>query len=198
MYMATPRGDGPWPGVVVIHGVLVMSQDLRNQADWLSDAGDLAAAPDLFHGRARWAGIASVIRDAPAGKGRSYDNIEAVRSELAARQACTGAIGVVGFCMGGGFALMLAPDRGFAASSVNYGTDPKAMYTADFISQACPVVGSFGGKDRVLRGAAGHLEDALGAAGVPRDPDRKAGEIVLSTTGRKCEDPSTSGTPVRS
>ncbi len=169
VYVSTPSGEGPWPGVVVIHDVLGMNQDLRNQADWLAGEGYLAAAPDLFHGRPRATGIISVTRHAVTGKGRPYDDIEAVRASLAARKECTGAIGVIGFCMGGGLALMLAPGRGFAVSSVNYGTAPKRAYTSAFLESCCPVVASYGGKDRTLRGAAERLERALTAVGVAHD-----------------------------
>ena len=85
------------------------------------------------------------------------------------RDDCTGAIGVIGYCMGGGLALLLAPDRGFAVSGVNYGTAPKDTYTATFLERACPIVASYGGKDRTLPGAADRLERALTAAGVEHD-----------------------------
>jgi carboxymethylenebutenolidase len=69
--------------------------------------------------------------------------------------------------MGGGFALLLAPGHGFDAASANYGMVPKDA--AEFFRQSCPVVGSYGARDRTLRGAAGKLTAALEAAGVDHD-----------------------------
>lgn len=179
-HAAVPDGDGPWPGVVVISDVMGMTADLRRQVEWLASAGYLAVAPDLFFRGGRLSCLRTIFRDASRGRGQTFDDIEATRSWLAARPDCSGRVGVIGFCMGGGFALMLVADHGFSVASTNYGAIPKDFDR--FVSRACPVIGSYGAKDRSLRGTAAKLERLLSAAGVDHDVEEypEAGHSFLN------------------
>ena len=168
-YLATPAADGPWPGVVVLHDLAGMSRDLRNQADWLAGAGFLAVAPDLFRGNRRPVCMIRMIRETWRRQGPTFDDIEAAGRWLAERPDCTGRTGVIGFCLGGGFALLLAADSRFDAASVNYGVVSRKAYTEETFAGACPIVGSYGAKDPGNRGAGERLERILTAVGVDHD-----------------------------
>lgn len=188
-YLARPTGDGPWPGVVMIHEIFGLTSEIRRHADRLAGAGYLVVAVDLFsEGGARRC-LVSTVRALSSGEGRAYTDIATAREWVAAFPDCTGTVGVIGFCLGGGFALMTAPD-GFDAASANYGRLPPDPDAA--LAGACPVIGSYGGRDRSLPGAAVRLETALDRLGVVHDVKEYPGAMHAFFT-----EPGTLPRPVR-
>lgn len=164
--LAIPEGDGPWPGVVLVFEAYGMNDVMRRQVARLAEAGYLALMPDLFAEGGPRRCLGATFRALRAGEGRAFTDIETARATLAARPDCTGEIGVLGFCMGGGFALAAAAGRGFAVASANYALLPRDL---DDLAAACPIVGSYGARDKSLRGAAAKLEQVLTRHGVPHD-----------------------------
>ena len=155
---------------------------LRRQAERLASAGYLVLAPDLL-GEGPWL---RCICGRPSGRirrrsGRPFELIEAARQRLLADPRCTGQVGVIGFCMGGGFALLVAAD-GFDVASVNYGRCPRT--SAEVLRGACPIVASYGGRDSPgvksvprLESGARRAADPVRRQGVPdgraRLPERR-------------------------
>jgi carboxymethylenebutenolidase len=183
-YLATPAGAGPWPGMVVIHEAFGLNGDVRGIADRFAERGYLALAPDLFAwGKGRLACVRAAFRELSEGSGRMFDDLEAARGWLGGRADCTGRVGVIGFCMGGGFALLAAPRYGFGAASVNYGRVPSDAERV--LAGACPMVASYGGRDRSLRGHAERLDGALTTLGVEHDVKvyPEAGHSFLNRNG---------------
>lgn len=167
-YVAVPPGPekGPWPGVVVVHEIFGLTDDIRAQADRFAARGYVAIAPDLFAWASTPKCLLATLKASAVGHGRALDDIDAARDYLAARDDCTGKVGVAGFCLGGGLAMLLAP-KGFQVAAANYGHLPRSPETA--LAGACPVVGSYGGRDLQLRGAAAKLERVLTDLGVAHD-----------------------------
>src|SRR6201996_4958337 len=172
-HLAVPGGAGSvppperWPGVVVIHEAFGLTEAIRQHTDRLASQGYLAFAPDLYGGKSWVRCIRGAVQQLRAESGPAFTAIEAARAWLASRPDCSGTTGVIGFCMGGGFALLCAPRDGFAAVSINYGEVPADADTA--LEGACPIVGSFGARDPMGPKPPTRLEEALTTLGVPHD-----------------------------
>jgi carboxymethylenebutenolidase len=165
-YLAVPDGTGPWPGVVAIHEAFGLNAVVRRQADRLAAAGYLTLAPDLYSDGGAARCVLSTLRAMLTGQGRAVADVDAARDQLRSHDHCTGRVGIIGFCMGGGFALVTA-NRGFDVASANYG--PLPLHLEQALRGACPVVASYGGKDRMLPGATRKLTRALTSNGVEHD-----------------------------
>ncbi len=150
-YLALPPA-GQGPGVLVIHAWWGLNPFFRGVCDRLAQAGFVAAAPDLFEGQ---------VADTPADAKRlrakpkrepTYRTLERAIDELQAHPAVTGAaIGVVGFSMGGHWALWLTqqPELPIGATVTFYGAR-----SGDFGNSQTPCLGHFAEIDEWVSDAA--------------------------------------------
>jgi carboxymethylenebutenolidase len=152
--------------VLVLHESFGLNDDIRRIAARFAQEGYAALAPNLFSHGSRIVCLTRVMTDVVRGStGRAA---LAERAEVDAER-----IAVAGFCLGGGFALIAATKPGFRAAAVNYGDVPKARAKLD---RVCPIVGSFGAKDRMFgANMAERLDAHLTALGVPHDVRTYAG-----------------------
>ncbi len=162
-----PQGTGPWPGVVVIHDAVGYGPNNELISQRIAQAGYLALTPNMFArgGRARC--IPRVMRELLTKRGRALDDILAARDHLQSMAECSGRVGIAGFCMGGGFALIMSP-KGFGASAPFYGT-PLPRNLSETLDGACPIVASFGRRDPLGIGAPNKLRKVTTAKQITAD-----------------------------
>lgn len=169
VYVA-PSGDGPHAGVVVLHEATGLNDDTRRIARHVAGLGYATVAPDLFSFGSKLRCIARAVQEgflAPQGT-VTTGHVEQARAWLADRPEVDGTrIGIVGFCMGGGFAVVAAARHPFAAAAVNYGRVPK---DTSLLDGSCPVVANYGAADRTIPASMPRrLEQTLADQGVPVD-----------------------------
>ncbi len=167
-YVSLPeQPDGR--GVLVIHEALGLTADIRSISDRFAKAGYVALAPRLF------GGLGCLARTFSGQKRRQ--DLDGWRAYLREEHGVERA-GIIGFCMGGGFALAHAatPGTDFKAVSVNYGA------VSENLTGVCPVVGSYGERDRMLLPHAERLEQKLTELRIPHDVEiyAEAGHSFLN------------------
>jgi carboxymethylenebutenolidase len=164
--LVLPPGDGPHPGLVVLHEAFGLNRDIRRIAHRLASEGYAALAPDLYSHGMKALCLTRVMLDTLSGRAPLTD-LETTRAHLAQVPGVDAdRIGVIGFCQGGGFALALAAQGKVKAASVNYGAVPR--HERD-LANSCPVVGSYGALDTMFAKQARRLEQYLTDLGVPHD-----------------------------
>jgi carboxymethylenebutenolidase len=148
-YLAVPP-SGSGPGVVVIQEWWGLVPHIRDVCDRFAAEGFVALAPDLYDG-------VDTTEPDEAGKLMMTLNLEAAVDRiggalamLAARDAVTSEqIGVTGFCMGGGLALLAACRHPamVGACVPYYGVIPWADAEPDWSTLDAPVLGHFAAND---------------------------------------------------
>ncbi|MGC2197663.1 MAG: dienelactone hydrolase family protein [Terriglobales bacterium] len=166
----TPAGNGPFPGIVVIHEWWGLNDWVKEQASKLADQGYAALAIDLYRGKvADNPGTAhEIMRGVPEDRAARdlHAAVEFLKSQPNVRKD---RIGSIGWCMGGGYSLNVAlAEPTLTAAVINYGhlaTDPAAIQKIH-----AAILGNFGGQDQ----------------GIPPD-DVKKFEEALKNDGKKAD-----------
>jgi carboxymethylenebutenolidase len=112
-YLVTPPG-GRGPGVLVIQEWWGLDTGIKEMTDRLGAGGFVALAPDLYHGELaqhdEMDKASHLMQSLPPD--RAARDMSGAVDYLASHSAVTGAgIGVVGFCMGGMLAFIIAANR---------------------------------------------------------------------------------------
>jgi len=165
---ALPAPGGKRPGMIVVHEIFGLNDDIRRITGRFADLGFVALAPDLFDtGGVRALCVLRTFQALRRGDGLAFADLEAARTWLAARpEVDPTRTGVVGFCMGGGFALLYAVRAPLGAAGVFYGQVPS---TAAELRGVCPVVAGYGGRDKLFAAHGRRLETHLQELGVSHD-----------------------------
>jgi carboxymethylenebutenolidase len=147
-YEARPGGAGSYPGVIVVQEYWGLTDHIRSICDRLAHEGFVAVAPDLYQGKATTdPNLASAWMSA-LDKEDAIRILEgAIRFLQEKEPLYAEHIGVVGFCMGGSLALLLACRSSALKAAVPfYGDLPSPVEQIENI--ACPVLFIAGGKDQ--------------------------------------------------
>lgn len=163
-YLVRPAKGGKVPGILVVHENRGLNPYIEDVARRLGVLGFMAFAPDGLTSVGGYPGdeekAAKLFQTVDQAKMRQ-DFIASARW-LEARSDCTGKIGVVGFCFGGGIANFLAVQLGsdLAAAVPFYGAQPPA---ADAAKIKAPLLLHYAGLDTRIDSGWPAWEEALKA-----------------------------------
>jgi len=171
-HVAVPD-SGTGPGMLVLQEIFGVNDNMRGLAERLAEAGFVALVPDMF-----WRLERHFERVDESGMGEgialaqrldwswAQTDMQSAHGHLLRMPECTGKVGAVGFCLGGGLAFACAATSrvlgdGIDAAVCYYGSPINAMlHLADEIE--CPVMYHYGIEDAFISPASiQEVEDAV-------------------------------------
>ncbi len=165
-YVTRPAdAGGPFPGVVVVHENRGLNPYIRDVARRLAVAGFLAVAPDGLSPMGGYPGNDDEGRamQKQLDRDKLTEDFVAAFHYAKSREDCTGKVGVVGFCFGGGVANAMAvrlPELGAAVPF--YGRQPSSDQVREI---QAPLLLHYAGLDQRINGGWPAYEEALKANG---------------------------------
>jgi len=166
-YLARPGGPvRKWPGILVIHENRGLNPHIEDIARRLALENFLAFAPDALTPLGGYPGDEDQARALfqKLDQARTREDFVAAAAFLRARPECTGKIGTVGFCWGGGMVNYLATRLGDLSAAVCfYGAAPN---TEDVAKIRCPLMVHAAEVDERINASWPEFERALQAAHV--------------------------------
>jgi carboxymethylenebutenolidase len=147
-YLARPEGDGPFPGVVVIQEWWGLDDHIKDVTERFAAEGFVALAPDLYRGQvaaepddARRLAM-ELERDQAMLDIQGAVNYLLVQPIVEPKQA-----GIIGFCMGGGLAMMMSyRGENVGAAVVFYGGGVQPS-DEELEAISAPLLGIYGEAD---------------------------------------------------
>ena len=165
-YLAKPAG-GSGKGVVVIQEWWGLNENIKGIADRFAAEGFVALAPDMYHG---------AVANEPDEAGKLFMalNIEQAAKDLKGsvaylKEMTGGAVGTVGFCMGGALSLFAACNNdGDVGACVDfYGGHPAVKYNWDGLT--APVLGIWAEHDDFVNPSVPGYEAELKQRGIEHE-----------------------------
>jgi carboxymethylenebutenolidase len=167
-YLVRPASGAKAPGVLVIHENRGLNPYIEDVARRLGTANFIAFAPDGLTSVGGYPGDEEKAAAAfgTVDRNKMGEDFVAAARWLKARPDCTGKLGAVGFCFGGGIVNNLAVTLGsdLSAGVPFYGAQPSA---ADAAKIKAPLLLQYASLDTRITGGWPAFETALKAAGVP-------------------------------
>ena len=147
-YLARPQGEGPYPGIVIIHEAYGLNENIKDIARRFANQGYVALAVDLFAGRNRAVCMFRFMGHLLLNslQNATISDLKSSLTYLSEQPGVAGArLGAVGYCMGGSFAIAWAcTDDRLKAIAPYYAMNPRPL---EAVNRLCPVVGSYPGSD---------------------------------------------------